>query len=146
MPRFAAIYLPFFTAKSVCIGVYPWLKTGSVAAPLLRGLRVLGGFFCFLRSFRKKRLNEFVSARPQDLHVVNAGDLPVADPLRKKRRELAAHFDGQGVGGVPVENGHRGRLRRAVQLGQIPAIVHPAGIEPRRRGAFSRNAFILDDL
>jgi len=34
MPRFAATYLPFFAAKSVCIGVYPWLKTGSVAAPL----------------------------------------------------------------------------------------------------------------
>jgi len=36
MPSFAATYLPFFAAKSVCIGVYPWLKTGSVAAPLLQ--------------------------------------------------------------------------------------------------------------
>ena len=36
MPSFAATYLPFFAAKSVCIGVYPWLKTGSVAPPLLQ--------------------------------------------------------------------------------------------------------------
>jgi hypothetical protein len=39
MPRFAATYLSFFAAKSVCIGVYPWLKTGSVAAPLLQAFR-----------------------------------------------------------------------------------------------------------
>ena len=37
MPRFDAIYPPFFAAKSVCIGVYPWLKPGSVAAWLLHG-------------------------------------------------------------------------------------------------------------
>jgi hypothetical protein len=39
MPAFAATYLPFFAAKSVCIGVYPWLKTGSVAAVLLQLFR-----------------------------------------------------------------------------------------------------------
>jgi hypothetical protein len=39
MLRFAATYLPFLAAKSVCIGVYPWLKTGSVAAPLLQLFR-----------------------------------------------------------------------------------------------------------
>jgi hypothetical protein len=39
MSRFAATYLSFFAAKSVCIGVYPWLKTGSVAAPLLQMFR-----------------------------------------------------------------------------------------------------------
>jgi len=38
MSRFAA-YLSFFAAESVCIGVYPWLKTGSVAAPLLQAFR-----------------------------------------------------------------------------------------------------------
>jgi len=43
MPRFAATYLPFFAAKSVCIGVYPWWKTGSVAAPLLQVFRVFRG-------------------------------------------------------------------------------------------------------
>jgi hypothetical protein len=26
MPSFVTICLPFFAAKSVCIGVYPWLK------------------------------------------------------------------------------------------------------------------------
>jgi ribosomal protein L25 (general stress protein Ctc) len=44
-----------------------------------------------------------------------------------------------------VENGQRGRLRRAVQSGQISAIVHPVGVEPRQRGVLSRDAFILDD-
>jgi len=43
MPRFAATYLSFFAAKSVCIGVYPWLKTGSVAAALLQVSRVFRG-------------------------------------------------------------------------------------------------------
>ena len=46
MPRFAATYLSFFAARSVCIGVYPWLKTGSVAAPLLQVFRVFRGKFC----------------------------------------------------------------------------------------------------
>jgi len=51
MPRFAATYLSFFAAKSVCIGVYPWLKPGSVAAWLLQVFRVFRGefssfFFC----------------------------------------------------------------------------------------------------
>jgi len=32
-------YLPFFAAKSVCIRVYPWLKTGSVEARLLQVFR-----------------------------------------------------------------------------------------------------------
>jgi hypothetical protein len=44
MPRFAATYLSFFAAKSVCIGVHPWLKPGSVAAPLLQEERVLFAF------------------------------------------------------------------------------------------------------
>jgi len=43
MPRFAATYLSFFAAKSVCIGVYPWLNTRSVAAPLLQVFRVFRG-------------------------------------------------------------------------------------------------------
>jgi hypothetical protein len=43
MPRFAATYLSFFAAKSVCIGVHPWLKSGSVAAPLLQVFRVFRG-------------------------------------------------------------------------------------------------------
>jgi hypothetical protein len=38
-PTFAAIYLSFFAAKSVCIGVHPWSKIGSVAAWLLRVFR-----------------------------------------------------------------------------------------------------------
>jgi hypothetical protein len=46
MPRFAATYLSFFAAKSVCIGVYPWLKAGSVAAVLLQVFRVFRGEFC----------------------------------------------------------------------------------------------------
>ena len=43
MPRFAATYLSFFATQSVCIGVYPWLKTGSVAATLLQVFRVFRG-------------------------------------------------------------------------------------------------------
>ena len=49
MPRFAATYLPFFAAKSVCIGVYPWLKTGSVAAPLPQVFSVFRGSAGYFR-------------------------------------------------------------------------------------------------
>jgi hypothetical protein len=57
MPRFDAIYPPFFAAKSVCIGVYPWLKPGSVAAWLLQVFRVFRGEFS---SFFSASSKEFV--------------------------------------------------------------------------------------
>jgi hypothetical protein len=43
MSRFAATYLSFFAAKSVCIGVHPWLNPDSVAASLLQVFRVFRG-------------------------------------------------------------------------------------------------------
>jgi hypothetical protein len=39
MSRFAATYVSFFAAKSVCIGVHPWLNPDSVAAALLQVFR-----------------------------------------------------------------------------------------------------------
>jgi hypothetical protein len=46
LPRFAADSPLFFTAKSVCIGVHPWLKTDLVAAWLLQ-------VFCVFRSGKR---------------------------------------------------------------------------------------------
>jgi len=98
MPRFAATYLPFFAAKSVCIGVYLWLKTGSVAAPLLQVFRVFRGssdlrffsqvFYRFICRTNARNISGSNCTRISSLMILSASNGLSAG--RKVRRVVSA--------------------------------------------------------